>query len=133
MTKKKCRKIPETEYTTPQNGTAIMSQYTPAGGGHNPNPHLWQNPKGGENLQNGDLAGKYINRVNTAVYLILEIFGDNKIKNVCKITGSNWNVRKGTPEPQTTHRPADFMPGEITPPGTSTFLLRRSPERVGEM
>ena len=29
---------------------------------------------------------------------ILEISGDNKIINVRKIIGSNWNVRKGTPQ-----------------------------------
>ena len=34
-----------------------------------------------------------------------ENFWDNKIINVCNDTGSNWNVGKGTPQPQITHQP----------------------------
>ena len=34
-------------------------------------------------------------------------------------TGSNWITRKGTPVPQMTHKPADFMPEDTVPPGTS--------------
>ena len=47
-----------------------------------------------------------------------KIFGD-KIRNVHVVTGSNWIIRKGTPAPQMTHKPADFMPDDTTPPGTS--------------
>ena len=35
--------------------------------------------------------------------------------------GPNWSNRKGTPQPMTTHKPADFMPNETTSPGTSAF------------
>ena len=73
-----------------------------------------------------------INRVDTVVYLILEIFGDNKIINVCNITGPIWNVRKGTPLPQTTHKTADFMPGEITPPGTYASCKEEAPRERGK-
>ena len=41
--------------------------------------------------------------------------------NIHIVTGSNWITRKGTPLPLTTHKPAEFMPEEITPPGTSSF------------
>ena len=70
-----------------------------------------------------------INRVDTVVYLILEIFGDNKIINVCNITGSIWNVRKGTPLPQTTHKTADFLPGEITPLEQMPLVKKKPRER----
>ena len=48
---------------------------------------------------------------------------------LCLITGSNWITRKETPLPQTTHKPADFRPGEMTPPGTSSFQSKK-PRKV---
>ena len=35
------------------------------------------------------------------------------------ITGNAWNRRKGTPLPEKIQKPADFIPEEDTPPGSS--------------
>ena len=61
-----------------------------------------------------------LNRYGSVLYT--GKFPRDKIRNVCNITGSNWNARKGTPHTQTTHKPAEFMPGDMTPPGTPTFI-----------
>ena len=73
----------------------------------------------------GAQTEKQINRIETVVYLIQEIFGINK-KVILFFAGTLWNRSKGTPQPETIQKPADFLPGDseltATRPSTSATI-----------
>ena len=62
-----------------------------------------------------------INRIDTVVEHIKETFGYEK---VVYVTGHSWTRTKGTPKPipGIAQKPQDFLPENMTLPGTSSNL-----------
>ena len=74
-------------------------------------------------MKHGDLTETQLNRTDTVVYHVREISGDKQYL-VCY--RFELDYPQGNPQPTTTHKPADFMPDEVTSPRNVSIQLEEA-------